>query len=116
MELIRWVIVAVAIFFAGGWLFGLVVRREFRLRSTIVAVVYWWIGIGLAVANAISVFHLLWFMPLVLIVTMVIWKFGLSLSFRSELLDSNFGFSVPQLFVLAGVPCVAALAIAAYLT
>ena len=63
---------AVVLFFAGSWTFGLIVRPDLRLKSTIVTLIYWWAAIGLVAFTSISVYHLLWLMPLALIVPLVL--------------------------------------------
>jgi len=61
---LKYFVWAAAFFFAGSWTFGLVHRPDFRLKSTICTLVFWWAEIGLALAGAYSHFHLLWLMPL----------------------------------------------------
>jgi hypothetical protein len=58
---------AAGIFFAGAWTFGLLTRPEYRMKSTIAAVFYWWVFIVAAFFGAFSAFHLWWLMPLVLL-------------------------------------------------
>lgn len=66
MDILRWLIYGVALFFAIGWTYALVRRPDFRLKSSLVTVPYWWVGIGLAFTEVMSPFHLLWFMPIAL--------------------------------------------------
>jgi len=65
---ITYVLWAVAFLFAGSWTFWLFVSPHMRLTNAIVSVSYWWIAICLALVSAFSVLHLLWLMPLALIV------------------------------------------------
>jgi hypothetical protein len=67
-ESINYAFGAVVLFFAGSWTFWLLVSPHMRLTNRIVSVTYWWIAIGFALASAFSVWHLLWLMPLALIV------------------------------------------------
>jgi hypothetical protein len=57
-----------ALFFAVTWTAGLMLRPDFRLKSTIATITLWWLWIALAALRVISVFHLLWLMPLSLLV------------------------------------------------
>jgi hypothetical protein len=63
---------AVALFFAGSWAFGLVIRPDYRLKSTVATVLFWWIEIATLFVSGVSVFHLLWLMPISLLLPMFI--------------------------------------------
>ncbi|KPY89754.1 Unknown protein sequence [Pseudomonas syringae pv. spinaceae] len=63
---------AVVLFFAIGWAFGLIVNPQFRLKTTVVTVMHWWIAIGAALVFGIKVWHLFWVMPLILVASMII--------------------------------------------
>ena len=69
MSYIVWGLV---LFFAGSWTFGLIVRPDFRLKSTIVTLIYWWAFIALVFILGISVYHLLWLMLLALFIPMML--------------------------------------------
>lgn len=69
MGWLRIVVWGVALFFAAGWTLGFILSPGYRLLSSVAAVVYWWCAIALAAAGAFSVLHLLWFMPLALLVS-----------------------------------------------
>ncbi|MDR6539479.1 hypothetical protein [Variovorax soli] len=67
MQYLLW---GVVFFFALAWTLGLVLSPAQRIKSNIVAVMYWWIAIALASASAFSPWHLLWLMPLALFLSM----------------------------------------------
>lgn len=67
----RYVAWAVVLFFAVSWTFGLLVAPQHRVKSTVVALIHWWISIAVVVLTGLSVYHLLWLMPLALVVSMV---------------------------------------------
>ncbi len=81
MSYIVWGLV---LFFAGSWTFGLVVRPDFRLKSTIVTLIYWWAFIGLVFLSDLSVYHLLWLMPLALIIPGVLMQTEISTKLRAN--------------------------------
>jgi len=58
----------VALFFAGAWSFGLIVDPRKRIKATVVTVGLWWILMVFPALGAFNVLHLLWLMPLALIV------------------------------------------------
>src|SRR5262245_3537688 len=64
MTIFSYVVWGAAFFFAGSWTFGLAVRPDFRLKSTIASLIFWWLEIALAIFGLFSHFHLLWLMPL----------------------------------------------------
>ena len=75
MSYIVWGLV---LFFAGSWTFGLIVRPDFRLKPTVVTLIYWWGFIGLVFLSDISVYHLLWLMPLSLFIPAVLMQVEIS--------------------------------------
>lgn len=70
METMKWITWAVVLFFALSWTFGVIRHQQFRLKATVVSMVFWWIEIFIAMAGGFVVFHLLWLMPVSLIVPM----------------------------------------------
>jgi hypothetical protein len=92
----------VALFFAGGWSFGLIALPDQRVKSTVVSVVYWWVEIATVFLAGLHPAHLLWLMPLALFIPMIV--------MQSLLLTPN--NTVGRIFVLSGVvlgPALAAL-------
>jgi hypothetical protein len=79
MAYVAWGLV---IFFAASWTFGLIVRPDFRLKSTMVTLIYWWPTIGLIALSSISVYHLFWLMPLALIIPMVLMQAEIATKLR----------------------------------
>lgn len=71
-----YVLWAAVLFFAGSWTLGLLMNPRMRLKSTIVTVLYWWICIGFAATSQFSPWHLLWLMPLSLVVPMLFMMTG----------------------------------------
>ena len=63
VEIVRYFTYATALFFAGAWTFGLLSRPEYRMKSTVAAVFYWWVFIIAAFLGGFSPFHLWWLMP-----------------------------------------------------
>jgi hypothetical protein len=63
MNILTYIIWAAALFFAVTWTAGLVLRPDFRLKSTIATVILWWIWVAAAACHLYSVFHLVWLMP-----------------------------------------------------
>ena len=68
MAALQWLVYGIALFFAGTWTFAVMFRPAGQLKSTLVTLPYWWIGIAMAIAGLIGPFHLLWFMPVALAV------------------------------------------------
>ncbi|MCF7545307.1 hypothetical protein [Pseudomonas petrae] len=68
MHIAVWVVV---LFFAVSWTVGMLVSPQHRMKSTIAALAHWWISIAVIGATGISVYHLLWMMPLALMLCMV---------------------------------------------
>ena len=81
MSYITWGLV---LFFAGSWTIGLIVRPDFRIKSTIVTLIYWWAIIGLVFLSSISVFHLLWLMPLALVIPMILMQTEISTKLQAN--------------------------------
>lgn len=67
MVVLKYIAWGLAFFFAGTWAIGILHKPEFRLKSNIVTVLFWWIEIGLAGLGFYSVLHLFWIMPLSLV-------------------------------------------------
>jgi hypothetical protein len=78
------------LFFAGSWAFGLILRPDFRVKSTIAALIYWWIFIGLVILSDLNVYHLLWLMPLTLFTTMFVMTTNLRAGVTSIFIKSLF--------------------------
>jgi len=93
MEYFVW---GLAMFFAASWTFGLIMRPDFRLKSTIVTIAYWWLIIGLAILASISVYHLFWLMPVALLVPMLLMQVELSRTLRV----SVGGIFIKSLFII----------------
>lgn len=74
MELAAWVVV---LFFAISWSAGVIINPPFRVKATIAALIHWWVLIGIVALFRVSVFHLLWLMPLVLILCTVVMQIEL---------------------------------------
>lgn len=91
-----WVVV---FFFSASWTLGLVINPSMRIKSTIVTIVYWWSSIGFALASLFSPWHLLWVMPLALIVPTILMQVEMSSSFRTSV-SSIF---LKSLFIFAPV-------------
>ena len=79
-----YIVWGLVLFFAGSWTFGLVARPDFRLKSTIVTLIYWWGFIGLVFLSGLSVYHLLWLMPLALIIPGVLMQTEISTKLRAN--------------------------------
>lgn len=82
MAYIAW---ALVLFFAGSWTFGFISRPDFRIKSTLVTLIYWWLAIVLVMVINISVYHLFWLMPLALIFPAVFMQAEISATSRSGL-------------------------------
>ena len=63
-----WLVFGIAFFFAGSWTFGLSIRPDMRLKSTVVTVILWWPLIASAFLELFPSFALLWLMPLALLI------------------------------------------------
>ena len=81
---------AAAFFFAVSWTFVLLAKPHHRVKSTVVTVIYWWIGIGLCLAGLFSPWHLLWVMPLAVVVPMIAMYMELA---------STFSPTAPSIFI-----------------
>lgn len=68
MEILKYIVWGLTLFFAGSWAFGMFVRPDFRLKCNVVTVIFWWAEIALAALGFYSVFHLLWLMPISLFI------------------------------------------------
>ncbi len=57
MEYVEYVLWGLSLFFAGSWTFGLLIRPSYRLKNTVVTVVYWWVAIALVYLGELSPLH-----------------------------------------------------------
>lgn len=64
------VVWVVALWFGAGWLFGVIAAPRMRLHTNISIVFLWCCSIISVFLGLISVFHLLWAMPLALLLNM----------------------------------------------
>lgn len=64
----EYAVIAVALFFAGSWAFGLVFSARNRTGGNIATVILWWVAIALVLAEAVAPIHLLWIFPVSLVV------------------------------------------------
>jgi len=64
VQVLTYVAWGAAFFFAGSWTFGLLVRPDYRLKSTVASLLLWWLEIGLALLGFYSPLHLFWLMPI----------------------------------------------------
>jgi hypothetical protein len=71
MEFLRYLVWGLALFFAIGWTLGLLAEPYGQLKGTVVTIIFWWVEILGVVATDVSAFHLLWLMPLSLILPAV---------------------------------------------
>ncbi|NUT81780.1 hypothetical protein [Pseudomonas brassicacearum] len=74
MELAAWVVV---LFFAVSWSAGVIINPPFRVKATIAALMHWWVLIITVALTGVSVFHLLWLMPLVIILCTIVMQIEL---------------------------------------
>ncbi len=102
MRTVLWI---AALFFAGSWTFGLLVRPDYRLKSTVVTVAYWWVAIAIVFLAELHPAQLLWLMPLVLVIPAQIMQ---------QLLLSSAN-TVGTIFILSGAVIGPALAVLLYL-
>ena len=102
--MIHIVLWAIALFFAASWTFGLIVRPDYRLKNTVVTVAYWWLEISIVYFAGLHPAHLLWLMPLALIVPKVVMT-NLLLTAQN---------TVGTIFMLSGVVIGPALALLLY--
>ncbi len=70
MEIMDIIILVVALFFAGSWTFGLLSTPN-TAPSTKVTVLYWWIEILIAFLDGYSALHLLWLMPISVVISTI---------------------------------------------
>ena len=78
MEILHWAVGGLALFFAGSWTLGVAMRPNMRLKSTLVTIALWWALIAGTFAGAINAFHLLWLMPLALVVPSFVMMLGIT--------------------------------------
>ncbi len=63
-----WVVIAVAVFFAGAWAFGLAFSSRNRTGGNILTVILWWVALALVLVGSVASLHLLWVFPVALVV------------------------------------------------
>ena len=78
MAYLHWAVLAIALFFAGSWTLAVAFRRDFRLKSTLVTMPFWWAFIACAFTGIINALHLLWLMPLALFVPSFVMMWGIA--------------------------------------
>lgn len=100
MTAIDYAVLAVALFFAGSWTLGVLIRPNLRLKATIVTIVLWWAEIGTAIFSAMDALHLLWLMPASL--------FGPSMLAAAQL-QRSYRVSMPMIFTVSAALVSAAL-------
>jgi hypothetical protein len=66
MEILHWLLIGVACFFAVTWTIGQM--KPGAVWVITVTVILWWIGIGLAIVGLVSALNLIWIMPIALLV------------------------------------------------
>lgn len=81
MVYVLWTIV---FFFSVSWTLGLIINPSMRVKSTIATIIYWWISIGLALESTFNPWHLLWLMPLELIVPVIFMYFEMASKSRAS--------------------------------
>jgi hypothetical protein len=64
VEILKYIAWGLALFFAATWTIGILHKPEFRHKSFIVTILFWWLGIGLAMLGFYNVLYLFWLMPL----------------------------------------------------
>lgn len=58
----------VVLFFAISWSVGVIINPQFRVKATLAALMHWWVLIGITLISGVSVFHLLWLMPIAIVI------------------------------------------------
>jgi hypothetical protein len=90
---------ALSLVFAASWTFGLIIRPDYRLKSTVATVLFWWTRIATVFISELPVFHLLWLMPLSLLIPAIIMSGNLRTPFVAILVWTGL-IIVPALGVL----------------
>lgn len=60
-----------AVFFAATWTLGLVTQPRFRWASTVAGVICWWGYLAAAALGWLNPLHLLWLMPVILLLAQI---------------------------------------------
>jgi hypothetical protein len=68
VDYLRVAVWCAALFFSSAWSLGLILDPRQRLKCTVVTVGLWWPLMAFPALGAFSVLHLLWLMPLALLV------------------------------------------------
>lgn len=63
----EYIVIALAMYFAGGWALGLALSPRNRTGGNIVTVIVWWVGLTLVLAGTFAPLHLLWVFPVALL-------------------------------------------------
>ena len=103
MSAFSYVLIAIAAFFAISWTLGVVTRPDYRLKSTLVTLMFWWLSLLISVFDGMSAFHLIWFFPIALIIpslVMLALLRNLRSSFLAVLLLSACGLG-PVLYLVS---------------
>lgn len=100
MEILKYITWGLALFFAGGWTFGLIVRPIGQLKCNYATVIFWWAEIVLAAFGSFNVFHLLWLLPLTLLIPWEVQKVGLRARLRTGIVPE----SIMVIFIKSAVP------------
>ena len=66
MQALKIIVYVIGLYFAGSWTLGIWGNPQYRLKGTVVGIIFWWVEILLAFTGVISVLHLIWLMPLTL--------------------------------------------------
>ena len=65
--ILEYVIFILAFYLAGSFTYGIIKTFPNTTKATVATTFYWWIAIFLAIGSLYSVYHLLWLMPLFLL-------------------------------------------------
>jgi hypothetical protein len=63
----EYIVIGLAVFFAGGWGLGLALSPRNRTGGNIITVILWWVALSLALTGAFAPLHLLWIFPVALL-------------------------------------------------
>lgn len=67
MQILEYVIWALAGFFTISWTIGLILNPQFRLKPTVISVIYWNLYFWSFMLMGFTPFQLIWLMPLTLV-------------------------------------------------
>jgi hypothetical protein len=68
----EYVVVAVALFFAATWAFGLAMSPRNRTGGNIITVVLWWVALSAWFFGDFNALHLLWIFPAALLLPVLL--------------------------------------------